>query len=703
MNGKDLGPPDGLYAQPRQHFSIEASTPLAQHNQPPTQTYKYPCATIPLTQKSKPWASGWHPSLIVVGTIFLGMVVVDIIYFVYRIRYTLKTPTDPRDALGSSYSISAYPIISVIVELLCAVAMGLYAISKVFYPRVAWKPNAEQRALAAKAPVNVHICVCCCGEETEEVEVTMVKAAESLLYAGRMGYVNMECSGIWLCDDTGPSKKANATAAAGTLEKVQSDYEAVLPSSIRLSGKARPLKSAEIALAKENLARLMHGGKGKLPKQQQRMKLMVDLASNPKFDAVNFVQRYRDDPTPQVFKGVNYTIDILNHVNVEFWSTMMVSYNTTGFISCAGTNFAIKAAALRQLGPDPFPTHTVTEDFAMGMRLRAQKPPLTGIYLPVEYVSGGAPDTIRKAYRQRSRWAKGAWEMLFSKESALWYRRKSGPKNDGRNSLSFRDRISFLAPVFNVIVNATATPFLCFVPMFYILGGHFPASMTQATISLLITTLCFNLFFKYYGRPSVGVEHIVWKRSRPDPNRDVQFMAKVDAFDEDTKDGQMRVYKPRRETSSWFGFLMSEWNADQNIRCFWWLFMKVAVNSILVKLRFKARSGFKSTAGPAGEFFEGFMDVFPLTLLMLLLWACIVWGFLQFSLGATLIGPLGISMVWALYQSLPFFNQLLYVVCRVRHEPENIGCCGCYEHFGRKLFQFLYCCSFFITWAFHDG
>ena len=52
----------------------------------------------------------------------------------------------------------------------------------------------------------------------------------------------------------------------------------------------------------------------------------------------------------QVFKGVNWRLDILNHQNVEFWSTMMPSYNTTGFISCAGTNFAIKAAALRELG-----------------------------------------------------------------------------------------------------------------------------------------------------------------------------------------------------------------------------------------------------------------------------------------------------------------------------------------------------------------
>ena len=53
---------------------------------------------------------------------------------------------------------------------------------------------------------------------------------------------------------------------------------------------------------------------------------------------------------PQVFEGVHPVYDIFNHQNVEFWSTLMVAYNTTNFISCAGTNFAVRASALRALG-----------------------------------------------------------------------------------------------------------------------------------------------------------------------------------------------------------------------------------------------------------------------------------------------------------------------------------------------------------------
>jgi len=54
--------------------------------------------------------------------------------------------------------------------------------------------------------------------------------------------------------------------------------------------------------------------------------------------------------SPQVFEGVHPIYDVFAHQNVEFWSTLMVAYNTTGFISCAGTNFAVRAAALRALG-----------------------------------------------------------------------------------------------------------------------------------------------------------------------------------------------------------------------------------------------------------------------------------------------------------------------------------------------------------------
>ena len=48
----------------------------------------------------------------------------------------------------------------------------------------------------------------------------------------------------------------------------------------------------------------------------------------------------------------------------------------------------------------------MTEDFALGMRLRAHTPPFSGMYLPLQLVRGTAPDTIRAAFKQRSRWTK---------------------------------------------------------------------------------------------------------------------------------------------------------------------------------------------------------------------------------------------------------------------------------------------------------
>lgn len=39
-----------------------------------------------------------------------------------------------------------------------------------------------------------------------------------------------------------------------------------------------------------------------------------------------------------------------------------------GFISCAGTNFILRASAFHEAGY--FPTHTLTEDYALGMELK---------------------------------------------------------------------------------------------------------------------------------------------------------------------------------------------------------------------------------------------------------------------------------------------------------------------------------------------
>lgn len=52
----------------------------------------------------------------------------------------------------------------------------------------------------------------------------------------------------------------------------------------------------------------------------------------------------------QVFRGVHWSDDVFNHENIGFWHYLQPSYNVLGFISCAGTNFLVRASAFAQAG-----------------------------------------------------------------------------------------------------------------------------------------------------------------------------------------------------------------------------------------------------------------------------------------------------------------------------------------------------------------
>ena len=45
-------------------------------------------------------------------------------------------------------------------------------------------------------------------------------------------------------------------------------------------------------------------------------------------------------------------------------------------------------------------------------------------------------------------------------------------------------------------------------------------------------------------------------------------------------------------------YWICEWNADQNIQCFWWLYGKVVVNSILREAGWKGAPTFVPTGEP---------------------------------------------------------------------------------------------------------
>ena len=59
-----------------------------------------------------------------------------------------------------------------------------------------------------------------------------------------------------------------------------------------------------------------------------------------------------------------------------------------------------------------FPTHTLTEDYALGMEMRRKG--WRGMYVEDELVRGSAPDKVRAAFGQRSRWCKVHPLLLFT-------------------------------------------------------------------------------------------------------------------------------------------------------------------------------------------------------------------------------------------------------------------------------------------------
>ncbi len=114
--------------------------------------------------------------------------------------------------------------------------------------------------------------------------------------------------------------------------------------------------------------------------------------------------------SPQAFFNADIDGDIFNAVNAQFWEYWLPGAFGWGYIACTGTNFIIRARALCHCGW--FPTYTITEDYALGMELKARGYKAT--YLNQYLAVGETPEEARNIFQQRSRWTKGHYQVYFS-------------------------------------------------------------------------------------------------------------------------------------------------------------------------------------------------------------------------------------------------------------------------------------------------
>ena len=130
---------------------------------------------------------------------------------------------------------------------------------------------------------------------------------------------------------------------------------------------------------------------------------------------VGFVQ------TPQTYMNAD---PVMRNLRLERWLMpdeegfyrwIQPNRQRLGAVVCAGTSFVMRVSRLRQVGG--FETQTASEDLATGIRLIAAG--YRGVYVPEKLSAGLTPFTLAAMARQRSRWASGTIQTLFTGANPL--------------------------------------------------------------------------------------------------------------------------------------------------------------------------------------------------------------------------------------------------------------------------------------------
>jgi len=297
--------------------------------------------------------------------------------------------------------------------------------------------------------------------------------------------------------------------------------------------------------------------------------------------------------SPQCVYNVHPGQDLFNHSNIHFWEYMQPGYDAIGFISCTGTNMLIRNKALQEA--NWFPTHTVTEDWDLGMTLK--KNGWEGRYVQEYLAIGEAPEEVRNAYQQRSRWCKGHFQTFFSDNC---------PLTDTRLSVLFR--LLYSGSCMSYISAATTVPLFSLVPIISLLFGIFPIAINFWTV-LGITLYC------------VSTAMVVF------------------------------YCRTRRH-------LMAMWFAQTCNSVLWFTFFKGATMTPINQFMGKKLT-FKTTLKGAARLANTpVRDLMMPTILLLFSLLAFILGCI--SLKPDVNAPLAISLCWALWNVIPFFLLLVY-------------------------------------------
>lgn len=153
-----------------------------------------------------------------------------------------------------------------------------------------------------------------------------------------------------------------------------------------------------------------------------------------------------------------------------FFEALMPSRDGWDAAFCCGSNSVTRREALRAIG-DALPTDSLTEDMLLSLKLLRKN--YVTRYLNEPLAFGLAPEGLRAFFIQRSRWARGALQILFL---------PSGPLGSG---LSLMQRLLFLPT--HWLSQSLSMFFGLVVPVVFMWTGVLP--MVNVTIEAVLSYL----------------------------------------------------------------------------------------------------------------------------------------------------------------------------------------------------------------------
>ena len=489
-----------------------------------------------------------------------------------------------------------YGIVVLVIEILGGIAMlpyGLCLTMRVIQPKTAAN-TADRTAQPPPTALGYHIRVVipCYKESLDVISKTFMAA----LYASLPPNCRRT---VYLCDDGKDPDKRRFVRSLG------------LSNAVYVSGRKRAKgemngKSANI----NNAMRQIYPAGVAIPLDEVICVFDADQVPNADFftKTVPLLDGGQDVAmvlSPQTFYNLNPDGDIFNHANVHFWDYTQPGYDALGLISCTGTNFLLRGRPFSEAGF--FPEWTLTEDFALGIELKRRGWQCS--YVDEYLAVGEAPEEVRNCFQQRSRWAKGHFQVFFG-------RGRNPAFGRGAKGLSLLMRWMYGSVVLSYFSAFLATPLLMLVPIITVWFGAFPIVINFWAAVSITMYYAATLLLMYYTR-SLGHLKSMW------------FSSVANAI-------------------LWFAFLKAMYRATIGR----WL-----SGTIVFKVTAKGLQRLNNLP---------LRDVWMSTLWFVFSLITLIFGLVHFFKGGVLDTPLAISLIFMVYNLIPQYLLLQYAMYRPR-------------------------------------